>query len=109
MSRLPEVYPDSPGFKAPGPSREAAEKIAPSAQLLRAAVLQKYERRYPEGYTADEVAAELKQSILSIRPRVSELHRAGMLIDTLQRRKNESGMTATVWRFVPPNPQGAMF
>lgn len=109
MSRLPEVYPETPGFKAAGPSQEAAEKVAPSARLLRAAVLQKYEKRYPEGYTADEVAAELKQSILSVRPRVSELHRAGMLVDTNQRRKNESGMTATVWRYFPPNSQGTMF
>lgn len=109
MSRLPDAYPDAPGFKAPGPGQEAAEKVRPSAQLLRAAVLQKREVKFPEGYTSDEVAAELKQRIFSVRPRVSELHRGGLLIETVQRRKNESGMTATVWRFVPSNPQGIKF
>lgn len=102
-------YPDAPGFKAPGPSEQAAEQIAPSAMLLRAAVLKKFEDHYPQGRTADEVAGELRQSILSVRPRVSELKRGGLLIDTGERRKNESGMTATVWRYFPPNTQGSMF
>jgi hypothetical protein len=104
MSRLPEEYPDAPCFKAPGPSEEAAERVAGQAKVLRAKVIAAYQERHPAGFTADEVAAELNQSILSVRPRVSELRRSGDLIDTGQRRPNESGLKATVWRYNPPVP-----
>lgn len=104
MSRLPEEYPDKPGFKAPGPSEQAAEKIAGRAEIVRAAVLAAFKGKYPDGATADEIAKEMNLSVLSVRPRVSELHRLGHLQDTGTRRKNESGMTATVWRFFPEQP-----
>ena len=60
-------------------------------------------RRYgacanPGGLTADEIAADLGESVLSIRPRVSELHRLGMIEKTKVRRRNASGMSASVWR-----------
>jgi hypothetical protein len=38
---------------------------------------------------------------LSVRPRISELNRTGKIKQTGARRKNESGMTATVWRIAP--------
>jgi predicted ArsR family transcriptional regulator len=47
--------------------------------------------------TADEAAALLGRSVLSIRPRFAELHRMGALFHSGKRRKNASGMTATVW------------
>jgi hypothetical protein len=100
LSRLPEQYPGAPGFKAFGPSEEAVTRIAPTAAAMRATVLQVYPNTYPQGLTADEVATALNLSVLSVRPRVSELRRAGSLTDTGSRRKNQSGMTATVWRFV---------
>jgi hypothetical protein len=104
MSRLPEQYPDGPGFKTFGPSEEAATRITPTAAAMRATVLQVYANTYPQGLTADEVASALNLSVLSVRPRVSELHRSGSLSDTGSRRQNSSGMTATVWRFVPLPP-----
>jgi hypothetical protein len=40
-------------------------------------------------------------------PRVTELRRNGSIADAGQRRKNASGMTATVWCFIPaPTPKG---
>lgn len=101
MSRLPERYPDAPGWKATGPSEDAAARFAGPAVVLRARVLQAYKEHHPQGMTADEAAKALNLSVLSIRPRVSELRRAGSLVDTLARRRNESGMTATVWRYFP--------
>jgi DNA-binding Lrp family transcriptional regulator len=53
--------------------------------------------QYPDGATADEIAKDLNLSVLSVRPRVSELKRTGKIKLTGARRKNESGMTATVW------------
>jgi hypothetical protein len=55
--------------------------------------------------TADEIAKDLNLSVLSVCPRVSELKRLGEIQQTGARRKNESGMTATVWRLRPqPSP-----
>lgn len=104
MSRLPEHYPDAPGFKVSGPSEDAAVRVAGSAAVLRGRVLDAFKRTYPQGRTADEIATELDASILSVRPRVSELRRGGSLTDTGARRRNESGMTATVWRLIPDAP-----
>ena len=107
MSRLPEAYPDGPGFKSAGPSQEAAERVASKAKVLRDQVLQTYRDRAPAGFTADEIARDLNVSILSVRPRVSELHRNGYLKGTGQRRRNESGMSATVWALWPNGPPAA--
>jgi predicted ArsR family transcriptional regulator len=98
MSRMSElIYPNAPGFKVSGPSEQAAEAIAGTASNMRAAVLAQF-AQYPAGATADEVAKDLNLSVLSVRPRVSELKRTGKIRQTGTRRKNESGMTATVWR-----------
>jgi predicted transcriptional regulator len=101
MSEL--VYPDAPGFKVSGPSEQAAQTISGAANRLRAAVLAQF-ATYPGGATADEVAKDLNLSVLSVRPRVSELNRMGEIKQTGGRRKNESGMTATVWQIAKPLP-----
>ena len=48
-------------------------------------------RGNPEGLTADEIAERLGVSFLSVRPRVSELKRAGFIQDSGKRRKARSG------------------
>jgi hypothetical protein len=106
MSRMSElVYPDVPGFKVAGPSQDAATVVRGSAAKLRGSVLARI-RECPGGATADEIAAYLNLSILSIRPRVSELNRTGEIEQTGARRRNASGMTATVWRIAKPLPTG---
>ena len=58
---------------------------------------------YPEReLTADEIAHKLNRSILSVRPRVSELRRQGEIRQSGARGKNESGLTASVWVISPP-------
>jgi predicted ArsR family transcriptional regulator len=100
MSRMSElIYPDAPGFKVPGPSEQAAKTMTGNANKMRAAVLAQI-AQYSSGATADEIAKDLNLSVLSVRPRVSELKRNGEIEQTGARRKNESGMTATVWRIV---------
>src|ERR1700690_2503128 len=94
------TYPEAPGFKVSGPSEQAAEAIAGTGNKMRAAVLAQM-AQYPGGATADEIAKDLNLSVLSVRPRVSELKRTGKIKKTGSRRKNESGMTATVWRIEP--------
>jgi hypothetical protein len=104
MSRLPEAYPDSPGFTAPGPSEQAATAISGTAKTLRDKVLKTISEA-PAGLSADAVAVRLGKSVLSVRPRVSELRRLGEIRPTTQRAKNESGMSATIWMQSPPPPK----
>jgi hypothetical protein len=106
MSRMSElIYPDAPGFKVAGPSEKAARAIKGNAAKLRAVVLAQI-AQCSGGTTADEIAKDLNLSVLSVRPRVSELHRNGEIEQTGGRRKNESGMTATVWRVASQLPGG---
>lgn len=94
----PAPYPKSPGFKERTTSRDAAVKFRTHAEGLRIEVLDVIEKA-PNGITADEVAAALKQTVLAVRPRVSELFNLGAIerVPGL-RRKNASGMSAAVWR-----------
>lgn len=104
MSRLPDQYPDQPGFKASGTSEQAADKIRSTAKTLRDQVLRTFQQT-PGGLTADAVADRLGKSILSVRPRVSELRRQGEIRPASgQRGKNDSGMSAIVWVVSPPLP-----
>ena len=97
------IYPDAPGFKVPGPSEQAAKAVAGIAKTLRSKVLSTIAAA-PHGLTADEVATKLNKSVLSVRPRVAELHRLGEIRQTGTRGKNVSGMTASVWVLAPPLP-----
>lgn len=97
MSPLPDLfsYPASPGHYGSDTSRAAAEHIAPDAARLRGMVLAEI-RRAPG--TADEIAGRLALSILSVRPRVTELAKTGAIEDTGERRANASGRSAKVMR-----------
>src|SRR5262245_34263437 len=89
-----KTYPHSPGFKEGDTSRDAAVAVEKEALTVRERVLQLYQSG--EGFTADEVAAELGLSILTVRPRVTELKALGYLTDSGERRTNQSGLKAKV-------------
>lgn len=91
-----DTYPDSPGYQDTDTSRAAASAIKPGATTIRAEVARLFEVR--SALTADECAERLDMSILTIRPRVTELVKQGELVDTGQRRKNRSGRLAAVYR-----------
>ena len=78
-------------------SLEAADAMFDRAPILRARVLGVLATG---NFTADEVAAQLGESVLAIRPRVTELAKDGRIADTGERRKNASGRKAIVWRLV---------
>src|SRR5258705_13088158 len=99
-------YPATPGYKAPGTSREAALQVTARAQTLRDLVHNFMKSRYPAAFSADQVAEALGETILSVRPRMSELHRHGKIQCTGARRKNQSGMTANCYRAIDPSEEG---
>jgi predicted ArsR family transcriptional regulator len=88
-------YPHQPGAQDRDTSRAAADEVAKTAPKLRGLALDVLERS--NGLTADEVAGRLGLSILSIRPRLTELSRLGKVRDSGARRRNASGKAAIVW------------
>jgi hypothetical protein len=103
----PDSYPLAPGFKDSGStSQQAAQATTSSAEYLRRRVLDRI-RQSP--CTADECASALDESILSVRPRVSELRALAKITDSGLRRKNQSGHTAIVWRTADPPKQSDLF
>jgi len=90
-------YPAAPGYKRGGTSKAAADSMKEKAPTLRQKVL---DVLFHQELTADECAAEVGKSLLSIRPRLTELLRLGKIADTGETRHNASGKQATVWRAV---------
>lgn len=91
-------YPERPGFRAADTSRDAALAAAPDARNLRERVLVALGEAGDAGLTADQCALAVGRDRLSVRPRVAELARLGRIVETGERRKNESGLSAKVWR-----------
>lgn len=94
------AYPHHPGARDRETSQEAADTVAKQSMILRARALDEIERS--NGLTADEVAGRMGMSILSIRPRVTELSRLGKIRDSGARRPNASGRRAIVWAAINP-------
>lgn len=102
-------YPEHPGAKVGGASQDAADAMAEHAPSLRERV--EFILGFEGPMTTDEMAARLNVSVLSVRPRFSELMKLGKIEQTGERRTNDSGMTANVWRIKPmqPRTQGELF
>ena len=88
-------YPDAPGFKARDTSENAANVMANDASTLQSDC---WSVIMVKPSTADEVAYVLGKSILAIRPRLSELVAKNKIVDSGERRNNQSGKPAIVWR-----------
>jgi len=93
-------YPSLAGYKKKGTSQKAAKEINRFSKSIKVKALQVRKNKKDYGATADEVANLLSISILSVRPRFSELLAHGCIEETKKTRKNESGKQATVWRYV---------
>ena len=88
-------YPDAPGFKARDTAKHAATTFQSEAWNLRGLC---FSAIVEHPSTADEVAMILKRSVLAIRPRLSELVAKNKIVDSGERRLNQSGKPAIVWR-----------
>ncbi len=98
-ARQPSLWDQPPPYqRGSATSREAAEAIRDVVPQLRRDVLAAYRQAGAAGLTADEAATVLRRSVLAIRPRVTEAVQAGLLERTGERRKNRSGMSASVLR-----------
>ena len=90
-----QPYPSTPGTYNQPTSIQAAASMQPKASRLRGLCL---DALIDYGnMTPDETAAFLGLDKLSIRPRFSELKTMGEIVDTGERRANNSGKKAIVW------------
>lgn len=92
-------YPADPGVKSSGDTTvEAAKEMRIRAVTLRLKVVQALAMK---PMTADECAEALHESVLAVRPRLSELSARGQIEETEERHLNRSGKRAIVWRLKP--------
>ena len=96
---MEKKYPLTAGYKENSTSKEAAEKIDSRSTNLRTECLKIVKRKGNYGATPEEVAEILSESILSIRPRFTELKLLQYIIDSGDRRINSFGSTTKVWRY----------
>ncbi len=91
-------YPHTPGSKEKGGcSEEAAFAIDKSgkAAMLRRKCLQILSD-HSLGKTADELAEDIGEDVLSIRPRMTELFKTGRAFKTNMKRRNRKGNVMAV-------------
>jgi len=92
------AYPEGPGWRDNEASIAAAEAVAADAPTIRGRVLRAIAGAWlTGGLTADEAAARLALTPFTVRPRVTELRVMGKVVDSGLKRRNESGLLATVW------------
>jgi hypothetical protein len=97
---LGDNYPNAAGFKEPTTSRDAADAITPTLNERQQEVVRELRAVGIEGLTADQTAARLGRDEKAVRPRFTELgpRHLGVIEKTGERRVNESGLAAAVWR-----------
>jgi len=91
----------SPGYKEHSTSKEAATKVASRSRKLRERTLDAIKRKGSYGATPEEVSEILNESILSIRPRFTELKIMQFIHDSGNRRKNSFNSNTKVWKYLP--------
>lgn len=90
-------YPFAAGHRGVETSIEAAQAINPKLGRLQALCFDAIKAVGEVGLTAEELAAKLNIPRGSVQPRTTELQEFKRIVDSKQRRKNESGRRAIVW------------
>ena len=93
-----DKYPYKAGHRNIDTSVKSGEKINKNLKRICKIVLVELAKSFPEGLTGSEIAKKANRSLLSIRPRTTELKHQGLIIDTDKRRKNEYDNTEIVYK-----------
>lgn len=105
MRDLPKTAPYAPSNEA---SRQAATGIQHQLDGLRAEVFDNIISMGGHGATGTEISEITGISILTVRPRVSELRDAGYIVDSGAMRKlDDDSNNETVWLVAVGYPRGA--
>lgn len=84
--------------KAGDTERQAAELIAPRVTGLRFKVLGFIAAFGEQGAIGEDIAQESGEWLYSVKPRITELNRLGLVEDTGNRIKNSRNRKEVVWR-----------
>jgi hypothetical protein len=105
MSRHPDLF--APSLRdldnvppAPGKtdtSRAAAEYVAPRLTGLRKAVYDAVAAAGSDGIAPERIAEEHDIWLYTVKPRLTELRKAGLIADSGRRIKNSRGRDEIVW------------
>lgn len=105
---LPD-YPEGAGYRhGSDASMDGARAINPKRETLCLAHYQRIFETGARGLTADEIAAEISVEAYLIRPRLTDLQKAGSIVKSGERRMGAHGVANTVWiakTFAPPPPE----
>jgi len=82
---------------APDTEREAAEKIAPRVTGLRLKVLSALRDEGEAGATGEVITNILDEWLYSVKPRITELARMGLVEDSGRRVMNSRKRREIVW------------
>ena len=93
-----DKYPYKAGHRKVKTSVKSANDINKKLKRLQKVVLLELEKVYPEGLTGSEIANRTGYSILSIRPRTTELKIQKLIIDTEKTRNNEVGKSEIIYQ-----------
>lgn len=108
-------YPKRPGHRGQDTSIAAAEAFSERLEALRARCYAVILKAGEKGLTTAEVEDKLGRRRLEQRPfdpRIADLKRTGLIVDSGQRRLGRCGVLITVWIAVPQpsvavvSPQG---
>ena len=95
------TWPGDPGPTAHkhGPDTEqlALEFVAPKLSGRRLTALQSLASVHP-GLTGSQVAEKMDAWLYSVKPRLTELERMGLVRDSGERAKNDRGRQEIVWQ-----------
>lgn len=103
----PTMPPHEP--RSPGPSRDAARRIAPQAGRLSEQVLSAIREAGAAGMTDAEIQAKTGLDGSTQRPRRVALLNQGLVANSNRKRRTPTGREATVWvaaEHAPPPRQG---
>jgi|TARA_R110000803_G_scaffold159650_1_gene223711 hypothetical protein len=82
--------------KARDTEQLALDFILPKIKKMRLRVLVELSA-WEDGLTGSQVVKNINGYIVSVRPRLTELHEYGLIKPLDEKRKNERGMFETVW------------
>ena len=88
VKKLP-VYPEVPGHRKTRTSKQAADRVASRTGQTRAAILSLIDAH--GALTADECAELLGLRVLFVRPRMSELKKKGLVVESGIMRLSSEG------------------
>lgn len=80
-----------------GGSPDAADLKAETVEDDRAAVLRIINENAARGIMGDNIAKSLGWLPYRVRPRTSDLRKAGLIFDSQRREKNANGIGCIVW------------